>query len=435
MSTLLFYAVTACLFLRPGEIFPSMLEWPVYNVLISACMLLSIPRILRQLNVTELAVRPATVCVLGVWGAIVLSLAKNTSVTEGIDAGTEFSKTLVFYLLLIGTVNTVVQLKRYLWWLALCISILATIPLLKEYGFMESELIGSLEQREVDRETGEISFTPRLQGTGFFNDPNDLSIMIVVGIALCLLQLLKTQAGATRLMWGVPIAILGVALLETQSRGGLMALAAALMALFYCRYGARKALMLGVAILPFLVLLSGGRQTDLSAVSDGTGQARVQLWSQGMDMFREYPLFGAGQGQYVEHASQVAHNSFIHGFAELGFFGGSAFLGAFVAAVGGLLHRSTNPHSQDNQELERIRPFLVAAVAGYGAGLLTLSRNYVVSTYLILGLATVWATLACVDRIDVTCRFGAPFLKRVVICSLGCLFASYLFIRLMANWS
>src|SRR5205823_3488992 len=89
---------------------------------------------------------------------------------------------------------------------------------------------------------------------------------------------------------------------------------------------------LAAVVLPALFALFAGRQTDLSAAG-GTGQARIQLWSEGLALFREAPFFGVGQGSYAEHVDQVAHNSFVECYAELGFFGGTLFLGAFFCAV------------------------------------------------------------------------------------------------------
>ena len=50
------------------------------------------------------------------------------------------------------------------------------------------------------------------------------------------------------------------------------------------------------------------------------------------------------------------------------------------------------PHLEG--ELARFRPFAGAMLAGYCTGLLTLSRCYVVPTYLIIGIGAVYLNLA-----------------------------------------
>ena len=67
--------------------------------------------------------------------------------------------------------------------------------------------------------------------------------------------------------------------------------------------------------------------TSISA-DEGTGQARIQLWSDGLMFFQQSPLFGIGMENYRQFSRHVAHNSFIHCFAELGLLGGTLFLGA-----------------------------------------------------------------------------------------------------------
>src|SRR5260370_10175657 len=129
-----------------------------------------------------------------------------------------------------------------------------------------------------------------------------------------------------------PLLLFGYGLVLTRSRGGFLALVAGLFTLFQARFGWRRTLLLASAGLPLLFVLFAGRQTTLSTV-EGTGQDRIQLWSEGLGLFREAPLFGIGQGEYADRVGLVAHNSFVHCFAELGFAGGALFLGAFGSAL------------------------------------------------------------------------------------------------------
>src|SRR5437899_3595126 len=62
-----------------------------------------------------------------------------------------------------------------------------------------------------------------------------------------------------------------------------------LMALICCRFNWRTTIPLAALTVAALLLLFGGRQTSLSA-SEGTGQDRIQLWSEALMLFREAPL-------------------------------------------------------------------------------------------------------------------------------------------------
>ena len=75
--------------------------------------------------------------------------------------------------------------------------------------------------------------------------------------------------------------------------------------------------------------------TSISS-DEGTGQARIQLWSDGLDIFRYSPVIGIGMDNYRQFSNHVAHQSFIHCFTELGLIGGTLFLGAFFLALKGM---------------------------------------------------------------------------------------------------
>jgi hypothetical protein len=191
-------------------------------------------------------------------------------------------------------------------------------------------------------------------------------------------------------------------MLLTQSRGGLLGLLAALLALTWSRYGWRKTLMVAVVVVPGLVF-AGARQTnfDLSNPED-TGQSRIQLWADGLEMFLTSPIFGIGEGMFVEEEGLVAHNSFIHAFSELGFIGGSLFLGAFVYAIATLIRLRQVPEFAQPSALKRIRPYLLASVVGMAVALMSLSRVYTYPAYIVLGIVSAYL------------GFGAPAARAMV---------------------
>src|SRR5207244_2910851 len=107
------------------------------------------------------------------------------------------------------------------------------------------------------------------------------------------------------------------------------------------------------------------------------------------------PFFGIGSNRYndVTSGHQEAHNSFVHAYVDLGLLGGTLFAGAFYFALWlpGRLDRSRV--GPPNPELQRLRPYLLAIVAGYTAGMLSSSRVYTPTTYVLIGLMAVWIRL------------------------------------------
>jgi hypothetical protein len=315
-------------------------------------------------------------------------------------SGYEYFKIVVYYLLLVGLVTTTDRLRRFLFWLAIFASVLALIAVLEYHDWIHLPTLKTLRAVEHDQASGRDIIVRRLQATGPFHDPNDFCVLLVVGIFLSLHGLTELRRAGARWLWLGPLAILIYALSLTQSRGGFLALLGGLFAFLLTRFGWRATLGLGSLLLPGLFIALAGRQTELSA-STGTGQERIQIWSDGLLLFRDAPVFGVGMNEFEVFVGHVAHNSYLQGFAELGLFGGALFLGAFFLAVANLSRTRRKGSAITDPELRRLHPYLTGAVAGYAVGMFTLTLNYIVPTYMILGLVSAW------NRVSVTGP-GAP---------------------------
>lgn len=184
--------------------------------------------------------------------------------------------------------------------------------------------------------------------------------------------------------------------------------------------------------------------TDLSAVNEGTGQSRIQAWSDSLSVFRQYPLFGLGAGLLVDECGMVTHNSFLHCYAELGLFGGTAFLTCFLAAGLGLWSLRTQvlqpvlqPRASDHtgrelNDLAHLRVFIFSAVTAYAAGIVTLSRQFVAPTYLLLALAAVTTSLH--GSPAPAWQRGEKFVALALLVSAAFLVATHVAVRLLVSW-
>jgi O-antigen ligase len=270
-------------------------------------------------------------------------------------------------------------------------------------------------------------------------------LILVTGLIMSTSLLLKPRSGWPRYLWLIPCALLLTTLAMTHSRGALISFAFAFpAALAYFRGWRIGALsLLG---LPVLAIVFSGRMTDLNSLIEGTGQSRIRLWSESLTIFKQYPFFGLGEGMMVEETGMVTHNSFLQCYAELGVFGGTAFLGCFLAALLGLWSlRNLRPRQTDSDgsmksvrqleaasDLAYMRVFVFTALAAYSAGLLTLSRQFVVPTFLILGLATSAESLHRPHPMQ--WRIGNQFVVIAALCGVGSLVAFQIAVRLFIRW-
>jgi hypothetical protein len=429
----LFFLVTATLFIRPSELFPALSTVPVYYLTIVPCIVVAFPSLLGQLTGRALSTRPITVCVLGMIAATALSHISRFNVYYLSIVMQEFPKVVLYYLLLVGLVNTKARLRVFLIFLVVLTGVLTTLALVHYHGIVYIPACEAVDDEEENAETGEVFILRRLCSSGIFHDPNDLCLILVTSMAICLYLLTEPRYGLFRVVWLGPLVLFGYALTLTYSRGGFLALLATVLILFYARFGWKKSIPLALLVVPAMFVLFGGRQTDLSTSGD-TGQERIQVWAEGLALFRRAPLFGIGESRFVEEIGKAAHNSYVHAYAEMGFFGGTVFLSIYYLSLWLPYKLDARQLQAVDPELKRLRPYLMAMAAGYAIGMFSLSRCYIVPTYLYPGLITVYMGLASPEPFYPAVRFDSRLVQRLIIVSIATILFLYVYVRLMARW-
>ncbi|MDB5322671.1 MAG: hypothetical protein JWN40_4302 [Phycisphaerales bacterium] len=432
-SYALFILLNATLFVRPAEIVPSLEGWPIYAVVATLALLVALPAVLNQLNLRTLLDRPISACVVGMLAAVIMSHLSSFYIWGARTAGLEFLKVVIYYLLLVGTIDRVERLRQFLGWLVALAIVVAGLAVLQYHGVIDIPALAAVEQGGIDPETGDATIVLRLVSTGIFNDPNDLCLLLVLSIAACVHGLEDRRWGSWRTFWIAPLGLFAYAMTLTQSRGGFLGLLAAVVVFIWVRKGWRKGLPLAALALPAMFFLFAGRQTELD-VGEGTAQSRIQLWSEGITLFRRAPVFGFGFGTFAEEVGQVAHNSFVHSFAELGFFGGTIFLGAFAISLRTLKRIGGSMTRAADTDLVRLRPYMMAIVAGYAVGMISLSRAYVVPTYLILGLTAAYVEISRRHAALILPTVSQRLAWRMSVFAGAFLIGTYAFVRLFVQW-
>jgi hypothetical protein len=432
MDFFLFLLVNATLFIRPGELIPATEGWPIYNYVILTNLLVAAPAILNHFTQHGISRCPTTVCVLGVLAFIFISHFVRFDLYSARMGTFEFAKVVAYFLLLVATVNTPKRLFTLLGAVVVFTLAINTLSVLQYHGKIDLPVLAALMENDFDEETGEAFANPRMRATGIFNDPNDLSMIIVTSTLICAGGLFYKQFGFQRFVLAAPIGLLGYALTLTQSRGGLFALVAGCGAFFYARFGAVRAGMLGAAGIPVLLAGFGGRQVDFGgAISGGTGASRAELWSEGLQLFKESPIVGIGYKEYAEQVGQVAHNSFLHAFVELGFVGGLMFFGVFAVVGWSLSNLLRFRNEIDSAGLKHFLPYLIAVFAAYAIAMMSLSRCYVAPTYLIAGSAAAYERLARPQTSLPPIVFNGKVMHSLAVASVGFLASMYFYIKVI----
>jgi O-antigen ligase len=413
-------ALNGLLIIRPEELYPSIDGLRLYYILFVCCLIFYAPPIGREFSAESLSRHPTFVFILGLLTIVVLSQLSHFEIGKALEEGQKFAKVAAYYLLLTVALTTLWALRVFLSALVLLLAVQTSLSLFQYHEFIDIEALRPLQQVQLEND-GDVSVLARLRGSGIYHDPNDLCLLLVAGILICLDRAVG-RGGSNRFLWSGLFALFVYALTLTHSRGGVLAVGAGLAAYLAGKYGTGRALRILILLAPLGLAVFAGRQTRIDmSDADDTSQQRVRAWSDGFKLIPSHPFFGIGAGQYPEECGMEAHNSFVHAYVELGPLGGGLFLAAFLIAVASVWATRPDPSlpPEDADELTRLRPVLLGLLASYMVGMFSLSRNYIPPTYLNLALATVYVRLAAPAGLD-SFRFDRRMFAVVCgICVLG----------------
>ena len=401
MSRFLLLLLAAIYFIRPYEWVPGLIGMPLFLWAVLPCIAISIPSWSPLLNSRSFQDYPISTCVLGL---LVVSLLSTIVNGCGLDFIIGFSKSCIFYFLLVGILDTEARLERFYQGLAVILLSMALLVILNNRGILS-----------IDSMSNMVAGTSvRLEAAGANFDSNDTAALLVLGIIIALHSALVARPWILRPLWLAGAGVMVYTLQLTDSRGGFLAFVVGLFVYIGVRWG-RKGLLWGLCLVPLIAAkVATERMAGIgSAFTNDTGQNRIQFWCDGLLLLKYHPIFGIGPNQFVAYVGKAAHNTFIEAYAELGFLGGTLFLGAFAYALFahyrlartdvvatesmpeadpsfleapiGAADTATHPtHDQiPNAAL------ICALLAGYGVAILGLNHLYGLHTYLLLGLATV----------------------------------------------
>ena len=212
--------------------------------------------------------------------------------------------------------------------------------------------------------TSYVVWTGGERVTAFGQNANFSAILLSAGL-VTLVGLTYGRRGTSRAMrlaaWPMG-AFIGAAIIETGSRGGLLALAGGLVALMFTAGGNLKARLrnglvtvLALGLLTYAAFTATVMKNRLEATAEsGTLAGREQLWPSLVDMALEKPWAGWGpiNNQYEVAARTTdmarehrdAHNLLLELFTALGLAGAVPFLIGLGICVVGAWRGRTSPY-------------------------------------------------------------------------------------------
>jgi putative inorganic carbon (HCO3(-)) transporter len=111
-------------------------------------------------------------------------------------------------------------------------------------------------------------------------------------------------------------------------------------------------------------------------------------------MLKGSPVWGVGQGLFTDHHGLVAHNSFVHCFAETGLVGYSLWLSMIALTLYGLHRLEVADPREGDDGLRRLAHAARLALTAFLVAAFFLSRTYGAMLFLLLGLGTAVCAVA-----------------------------------------
>jgi O-antigen ligase len=257
------------------------------------------------------------------------------------------------------------------------------------------------------------------RATGTIGDPNELAAVLVAGVILAgVLFSVLHRSPMLRLASGAAAVLCTAGLFTTFSRGGLVALACALLAAMFIggRWRGTAVAVGAIAVLTalmFFTMFAPKEASQRITTLDG-GTGRTAIWSVGGRMVQAHPIRGVGAGNFqtsavhyvlkpgaiqydyfIDHP-KVAHNTYLQVLSELGLVGLVLFLSLLIFAFTCIIKAARRFSEAGNRDMELLTRGVILALIGILAADFFISGQFSKQLWLLLGMCP--ALLAIASR-------------------------------------
>lgn len=256
------------------------------------------------------------------------------------------------------------------------------------------------------------------RAAGTVGDPNELAAVLVAGVILAgVLVVLLKRSPALRLAAAGAAGICALGLFLAFSRGGLVALGCATLASLFLAGRWRPMIISTMAVVAligvgyFALVAPQASRDRITKVDGGTG--RTDIWRIGGRMVSAHPVRGVGSGNFQNTSGhyllqkpgavrydyfidkpKVAHNTYLHVLAELGFVGLSLFLAIIAFALVSAFKAAKTFMRAGDLDMELLTRGLLLAMIGLLSADFFISGQYSKQLWLLLGMGPAMLAIA-----------------------------------------
>lgn len=315
---ILLFLYTAAVLIRPHEMFEESRTWIIIKVFAILCFIAAL------IGQRPLKLYPQHWMLFALTPLIVMSGFLNGSGMTGVDEAIQLFVSSIIPLFLYSTCVTTIKRQH-----ALMFVCLFTALIMVHNGHVQQTAFMGNGWALYTHSVGYIDLGERrITYLGFFSDPNDLGMFLVMCLPFTVYFYNKGKAFTKVIMLCI-LATLLYGIYLTGSRGTMLGTGSLVGVYFLVTYAGPRLFIAAMVLAPIAATVAASLQQNIDASANG----RLEAWYHGIQMMLANPIFGVGKGRFFEEHGLVAHNSYVHIVGELGIPGYSLWGGALIFTV------------------------------------------------------------------------------------------------------
>lgn len=368
----------AMVFIRPHQMFEVSINWVLIKVFAIMCLLTTL------IAQRPLKIHPQHWMLFLLTPLIIISGFFNGSGMIGVSQAQIFLATSIIPLFLLS--NCITSIKRHHCIMFVCL--IAALFMVHNGHTQQTDPFWqgwAFDTQAVGKFGTDYR---RITYLGFFSDPNDLGMFLVMTLPFAV-YFLQSGKFIIKLLMLFTIAAILYGVFITYSRGTQLGIIGLLGAYYLIVKFGDRAVLLALLLAPIGLVA----MTILQSTIDASAKGRLYAWYDGIHMLLSNLFLGVGRGNFIEHHERTAHNSFILVAAELGIPGyslwGGALLFTLVTGYFFIQHSKNIEKEKLTSEIKTelaINKTMFFSMIGFLITSFFLSRSYTVVLFVFIGI-------------------------------------------------
>jgi O-antigen ligase len=281
-------AYACIMFTMPGLYFPLLAK--IRFELIVALIVLTVIMLTKEgRSSLSLSRNPISRNLFIFFLVVIISMIQAIDFSTAYNRTWEFAKIYAFYMMILALVKTEGELKIFLWTFVLLIAWIGYEPI---YNFLSGVVI----------QRGEVEYATASKGRG--GGHVALGIYLLQGLAFVWYLIISEKNSKIKLFGLFLLAIILAGIVVSGSRGAIVGLVMAILAISYFSQHRILYLFVGsLIVIAALLSMDAGYLSYMSTIldfgkSDVSAQSRFTGLINGIDMLIKRPILGVGPGCY-----------------------------------------------------------------------------------------------------------------------------------------